>query len=110
MDSYCIELGYLLDNPTVDPLIGPDQHTIHWYVSRVECSNQRESLYREASFGCTHTHRCWLAHSYIYIYFLPVKLDDATTYVSNALRCFRDSSPSTHTAWWMFSRAGNRST
>jgi hypothetical protein len=32
MDYYCINRGTLLDNPRVSTLVGPDQHSVHWYV------------------------------------------------------------------------------
>ena len=32
MDFYCIDRGTLLDNPNVNTLEGPDQHSVHWYV------------------------------------------------------------------------------
>jgi hypothetical protein len=32
MDYYCIERGTLLDNPGVNTLEGPEQHSVHWYV------------------------------------------------------------------------------
>jgi hypothetical protein len=34
MDNFCIDLGTLLDNPSVKTLEGPGQHTVHWYVPR----------------------------------------------------------------------------
>ena len=30
MDFYCINRGTLLDNPKVNTLEGPDQHSVHW--------------------------------------------------------------------------------
>lgn len=35
MDQYCINLGYLLDNPSVITLENPAAHSIHWYVSLI---------------------------------------------------------------------------
>jgi len=32
MDSFCIDLGTLLDNSDVETLEGPEQHSVHWYV------------------------------------------------------------------------------
>jgi hypothetical protein len=32
MDQYCIDLGYLLDNPSVVTLENPGAHSLHWYV------------------------------------------------------------------------------
>ena len=32
MDQYCINLGYLLDNPSVVTLENPGAHSLHWYV------------------------------------------------------------------------------
>lgn len=33
MDQYCINLGHLLDNPSVITLENPTAHSVHWYVS-----------------------------------------------------------------------------
>jgi hypothetical protein len=35
MDKICIDLGYLLDNPSVRTLENPGVHTFHWYVNLV---------------------------------------------------------------------------
>ncbi|RHY35889.1 hypothetical protein DYB34_014171, partial [Aphanomyces astaci] len=32
MDNYCIDLGNLMDNPTVKTLEGPEVHSIHCLV------------------------------------------------------------------------------
>jgi hypothetical protein len=32
MDTLCIQLGTLLDNPEVVTLAGPGNHSFHWYV------------------------------------------------------------------------------
>jgi hypothetical protein len=32
MDYKCIELGTLVDNPTLVSLQNPDVHSVHWYV------------------------------------------------------------------------------
>jgi hypothetical protein len=32
MDNFCIDLGTLLDKPSVKTLVGPEQHSVHWYV------------------------------------------------------------------------------
>lgn len=37
MDSYCIGLGYLLDNPSVVTLEEPDQHSVHCLVDVSVC-------------------------------------------------------------------------
>lgn len=39
MDTYCIERGTLLDNPSVVTLEGPEQHTIHCLVDVPRCYN-----------------------------------------------------------------------
>jgi hypothetical protein len=33
MDHKCIELGTLVDNPTLISLQNPDVHSVHWYVA-----------------------------------------------------------------------------
>jgi len=37
MDTYCINRGTLLDNPKVETLKGPDQHTVHCLVDIHSC-------------------------------------------------------------------------
>jgi hypothetical protein len=37
MDSFCIELGTLMDNPSVVTLEGPDQHSLHCLLDIEEC-------------------------------------------------------------------------
>lgn len=32
MDQTCIELGNLIDNPSVKTLENPGVHSLHWYV------------------------------------------------------------------------------
>jgi hypothetical protein len=32
MDQYCIDLGFLLDNPAIVTLENPGAHSLHWYV------------------------------------------------------------------------------
>jgi hypothetical protein len=36
MDTYCIQLGYLLDNPSIPTLENPGEHSLHWYVMNVQ--------------------------------------------------------------------------
>jgi hypothetical protein len=31
MDQFCIDLGFLLDNPSVQTLVNPVVHSVHWY-------------------------------------------------------------------------------
>ena len=33
MDTFCIELKTLLDNPSIKTLEGPGNHTLHWYAA-----------------------------------------------------------------------------
>lgn len=40
MDGYCIQDGFLVDNPEVVSLEGPDVHSVHWYVP-VFCTKHR---------------------------------------------------------------------
>ncbi|RHX99429.1 hypothetical protein DYB36_013816 [Aphanomyces astaci] len=42
MDNYCIDLGNLMDNPTVKTLEGPEVHSIHCLVDLEPCV---DSLY-----------------------------------------------------------------
>lgn len=39
MDTYCIELGYLLDDPSTDPLEEPENHSFHCMLDVPVCYN-----------------------------------------------------------------------
>lgn len=55
MDYYCLELGYLLDNPTVDPLEGPDRHSVHCLIEVSSCVNSRFEILGDPVQGQTTT-------------------------------------------------------
>lgn len=49
MDTYCIELGYLLDNPSVESLRNPERHSYHCLVDVPRCLNGNYEMLAEAT-------------------------------------------------------------
>jgi len=61
MDSYCIDIGSLLDKPNIRTLEGPDQHSIHCLVDVGPCLNSEFEILTPpiSSQGSTKYERSW---------------------------------------------------
>jgi hypothetical protein len=53
MDKYCIDLGYLLDNPSVTTLEGPEQHSAHCLLDVDVCNQSPYHILQEPLPGET---------------------------------------------------------
>lgn len=59
MDYYCIELGSLLDNPSVRTLEGPDEHSIHCLVDVGPCIGSEFEILTPPLAGSSTYRRSW---------------------------------------------------